>query len=114
MPPGSTHQFLRERQQCGDVFLLIERPQSRRIGRSEPTSTRRETLYDLSHTLQTRGLDAHVMASNGLQGTGEIRDCGRRLPALAVEKNRSPNLKALSSTRSVKEVSVAGSRPIRT
>jgi len=66
MPPGLAHQLLRERQQRENVSLVIEGPQPRPIGFSEPTSTRREAPNDASHLIQMMGLDAHMMTRDRL------------------------------------------------
>src|ERR1700736_2959601 len=42
MSPGLAHQLIRELQQRENVSLVIEGPQPRPVGFSEPTSTRRE------------------------------------------------------------------------
>ena len=61
MPPRLPHQFLRQREQCGDIFRLVERSQSRHIGLGEPMPTRREPPNDGAHPLQVLGADAHIM-----------------------------------------------------
>src|SRR5215469_9627805 len=86
MPPRLAHQFLRERQQCGDVFPLIERSQSRHIGLGEPTSTRREAPNDGVHSFQMEGLDAHVMPGDCFQAARKISNSGCRRTALPIEK----------------------------
>jgi len=115
MSPGLAHQLFRELQQRENVSLVIEGPQPRPIGFGEPMSTRREAPNDAPHLVQMMGLDAHMMRSRPpLSCTQDRRlpSWVRRAPPSRSRKKRRPLLKASISMRSVREVSVAGSRPL--